>query len=145
MMKFVYWFAGILVGVLVLLAVVPIVVSELGGEVVTLHRSEESSEKGGASSRIRVWVVDNDDASWIEHGDTGSYWMTQLQAANEVVLERKGLTNTYEGVLDPASHGLYHTLRRQKYGWADQFIELFSGASADCEGVPVRLRLMAGD
>jgi len=137
-MKFVYWFLGLLVATVALLSVVPIVVSELGGEVVTLERSEENGE----TSRIRVWIVDNDGVSWIEHGDITSYWMTQLVTSNEVVLARKGQTNTYEGVQDPDSHDFYHELRRQKYGWADQFIELFSGGREGCDGVPVKLLLL---
>jgi hypothetical protein len=65
-MKYVYWVLGLLVGISVLLIGIPIVVSELGGEVVTLERAEEDGE----SSRIRIWIVDNNEASWIEHGDS---------------------------------------------------------------------------
>ena len=136
-MKYVYWFIGLLVGIPVLLIGIPIVASELGGEVVTLERAEENGE----SSRIRIWVVDSDGASWIEHGDSESYWMDHLKTSNEVVLEREGQTQVYEGALDPDSHDLYHDLRRQKYTWADQLIELFSGGRESCEGIPVRLYL----
>ncbi|MFT6094073.1 MAG: hypothetical protein ACJA2Q_001975 [Pseudohongiellaceae bacterium] len=134
-MKYVYWFFGLLVGIPVLLIAIPIVASELGGEVVTLERAEEDGE----SSRVRVWIVDNDDASWIEHGDSESYWLGHLLDSNEVVLERGGDTRSYEGTPDPGSHERYHDLRRQKYGWADQLIELFSGGRINCDGVPVRL------
>lgn len=136
-MKYVYWFLGLLVGIPVLLIAIPIVASELGGEVVTLERAEEDGE----SSRIRVWIVDNDEASWIEHGDSESHWMEHLQTSKEVVLNRAGQTQIYEGTPDSDSHDLYHDLRRQKYGWADQLIELFSGGREGCEGVPVRLLL----
>lgn len=136
-MKYVYWFIGLLVGIPVLLIAIPIVASELGGEVVTLERAEEDGE----SSRVRVWVVDTDDASWIEHGDSESYWLDHLQSSSEIVLDRGGQTQRYEGALDPASHDLYHDLRRQKYGWADQLIELLSGGRESCDGIPVRLLL----
>lgn len=136
-MKYVYWSLGLLVGISVLLVAIPIVASELGGEVVTLERAEEDGE----SSRIRIWIVDNDDASWVEHGDSDSYWMDHLKTSNEVILDRGGQTQTYEGTPDPDSHDLYHDLRRQKYSWADQLIELFSGGRESCDGVPVRLRL----
>ena len=112
-MKYVYWVLGLLVGISVLLIGIPIVVSELGGEVVTLERAEEDGE----SSRIRIWIVDNDEASWIEHGDSESYWMDHLQTSNGIVLDREGQTQIYEGTLDPDSHNLYHDLRRQKYSW----------------------------
>lgn len=136
-MKYVYWFLGFLVGIPVLFIAIPIVASELGGEVVTLERAEENGE----SSRIRIWVVDNDDAAWIEHGDSESYWMNRLGSSNEIVLDRGDQTLRYEGVLDPDSHDLYHDLRRQKYGWADQLIEMLSGGRESCDGIPVRLRL----
>ena len=98
----------------------------------TLERAKE-----GEASRIRI--VDNDGASWIEHGDIESYWMNHLQTSSELVLDRGGETISYEGALDPDSHDLYHDLRRKKYGWADQLIELFSGGRESCDGVPVRL------
>jgi hypothetical protein len=134
-MKYVYWFLGFLIGIPVLLIAIPIVASELGGEVVTLERAEEDGE----FSRIRVWIVDNGDASWIEHGDSESYWMGHLLDFNEVVLERGGDTGSYEGTPEPDFHEVYHDLRRQKYGWADQLVELFSGGRISCDGVPVRL------
>jgi hypothetical protein len=136
-MKYVYWVLGLLVGISVLLIGIPIVVSELGGEVVTLERAEEDGE----SSRIRIWIVDNNEASWIEHGDSESYWMDHLQTSNGIVLDREGQTQIYEGTLDPDSHNLYHDLRRQKYSWADQVIEMLSGGRESCDGIPVRLHL----
>lgn len=103
----------------------------------TLERAEEDGE----SNRIRIWIVDNDGASWIEHGGSESYWMDQLKISNDVVLDRAGQSQSYEGTLDPDSHDLYHDLRRQKYSWADQLIEVFSGGRESCDGIPVQLRL----
>ena len=103
----------------------------------TLERAEEDDE----SSRIRIWIVDNDEASWIEHGDSESYWMDHLQTSNGIVLDREGQTQIYEGTLDPDSHNLYHDLRRQKYSWADQVIGMLSGGRESCDGIPVRLHL----
>ena len=136
-MKYAYWFLGLLVGIPVLLIGIPIAASELGGEVVTLERAEEDGE----SSRIRIWIVDNDGESWIEHGDSESYWMNRLKTSNEVILDRARQSQPYEGALDPGSHDFYHDLRRQKYSWADQLIELLSGGRESCDGIPVRLHL----
>jgi hypothetical protein len=136
-MKHIYSFLGLLVGIPVLLIGIPIAASELGGEVVTLERAEEEGE----SSRIRIWIVDSDGASWIEHGDSESYWMNRLKTSNEVILDRAGQSQPYEGTLDPGSHDFYHDLRRQKYSWADQLIELLSGGRESCDGIPVRLHL----
>jgi len=49
-MKYFYWGLGILIGIPVLLIAIPIIASELGGEVVTLDRAEEEGE----ASRIRI-------------------------------------------------------------------------------------------
>ena len=136
-MKYIYSFLGLLVGIPVLLIGIPIAASELGGEVVTLERAEEEGE----SSRIRIWIVDSDGASWIEHGDSESYWMNRLKTSNEVILDRARQSQPYEGTLDPGLHDFYHDLRRQKYSWADQLIELLSGGRESCDGIPVRLHL----
>jgi hypothetical protein len=108
-MKYVYWFLGLLVWMPVLLIAIVIIASELRWEVVTLERAQND----GDSSRIWVWIVDNDDVSWIEHGDLESYWRGHLLDSNEVVLERGGDARSYEGTPDLGSHERYHDLRRQ--------------------------------
>lgn len=136
-MKIVYWVLGALGGIAILLIVVPLAASELGGEVVTLERAETDGEP----SRIRIWIVDRNGDSWIEHGDAGSYWMNHLQTSAQLVLVRDGESRVYEATTDADAHDLYHDLRRQKYGWADQLIALLGGGIENCDGVPVRLRL----
>lgn len=136
-MKVLYWAIGIVVGVPVLLAVVIFGASELGGEVVTLDRAEAD----GSASQIRVWIVDEDGQSWIEHGDPDSHWISRLPGSPEVTLTRDGRTTSYLGIPDPESHDRYHQLRRKKYGWADQVVGMFDG-EAECAGVPVRLHAM---
>lgn len=135
-MKALYWAIGIAVGVPAVLVIIMYGASELGGEVVTLDRAEAN----GDVSRVRVWIVDKDGLSWIEHGDAGSHWIARLPDSPDVVLTRKGRTMRYVGTADPESHDLYHQLRRQKYGWADELVGLFGGGEAGCAGVPVRLQ-----
>ena len=134
-MKVVYWLVGVVLGIPALMMIVMYGASELGGEVVTLDRAEAS----GDVSQVRIWIVDQDNQSWIEHGDADSFWITQLPESPSVVLSREGRSTNYVGTPDPNSHDLYHQLRSQKYGWADQVVALFSGGSAECEGIPVRL------
>ena len=137
-MKSVYW----LIGLVVIVAILPIFImygaSELGGEVVTLERPEHK----GDTSRVRIWIVDQDGTSWIEHSDADSFWMTQLTKSTAVALSRGGQSNAYVGKPDPASHDLYHRLRLEKYGWADKTIDFVTGSDGDCESVPVRLELV---
>ncbi len=135
-MKALYWLIGIVVGVPALLVAVMYGASELGGEVVTLQRAEANGEV----SQVRIWIVDSDGISWIEHGEADSFWITRLTVSPELVLNRKDQPSNYIGTPDRNTHDRYHKLRREKYGWADQVVGLFAGGPADCQGIPVRLQ-----
>jgi hypothetical protein len=135
-MKVIYWVIGIVIGIPTLLLIVMYGASEMGGEVVTLERPEQNGE----TSSVRIWIVDDGGASWIEHGDADSFWINQLAESPRVVLSRGGQTTSFVGIADRNSHDLYHKLRREKYSWADQVVELFSGSAKECQGTPVRLQ-----
>jgi hypothetical protein len=135
-MKIFYWILGLVFGVPILFFITMFGASELGGEVVTLERLEAD----GGTSQIRVWIVDQDGVSWIEHGDPDSYWINQLQTSTSVTLTRDGQVITYSATPDPDSHDLYHQLRRQKYGWADKLIGAMGGGDKNCKSMPVQLR-----
>ena len=138
-MKVLYWLLGLVLGIPTLVMAVIYGASELGGEVVTLSRSDSD----GDTSQVRIWVVDENGSSWIEHGDADSFWITQLSESPNIVLNRAGHDTHYTGTADRGSHDLYHRLRREKYGMSDQIIELLGAPSVDeCEGVPVRLQLI---
>ena len=137
-MKILYWLLGIVLGIPVPLFGTIYGASELGGEVVTLARAESNGEV----SQVRVWIVDQSGLSWIEHGEAGSFWITQLAESPNVVLSRAGRDTHYAGTADRESHDLYHQLRRAKYGMGDQILELLGAPGVDeCDGVPVRLQL----
>lgn len=113
--------------------------SELGGEVVTLLRPEQD----GSIKEVRIWIVDADDNSWIEHGDSESFWINQLTDKPEISLIRGGEEKKYIAVPDLNSHELYHQLRKEKYGLADSIINIGSFGSANkdtCIGIPVKLK-----
>ena len=112
--------------------------SELGGEVITLIRPEPD----GSTKEVRVWIVDADDQSWIEHGDSESYWINQLTERSEISLVR-GIEEKYISTSDENSHSLYHELRSEKYGISNKIIEFLSFGQVDkdnCNGIPVKLR-----
>jgi hypothetical protein len=136
-MEIVYWVLGLVIGIPISLVFVMYAASEMGGEVVTLERAEGN----GDINRIRVWIVDDNGDSWIEHGDPNSYWINKLHSLNEVVITRRGQTTTYSGTPDPGFHNRYHQLRRIKYAWADELVGFFSGGEMNCPGVPVRLQI----
>ena len=137
-MKVLYWLLGIVLGIPTLLFGTIYGASELGGEVVTLARAESN----GDASQVRIWIVDENGTSWIEHGDADSFWITQLSESPDIALTRAGRTTNYTGTPERDSHDLYHQLRREKYAMADQILELLGAPGVDeCEGVPVRLQL----
>ena len=112
--------------------------SELGGEVATLVRPEADQ----SNKNIRVWIVDADNKSWIEHGDSESYWIKQLSNNSELFIIREGEEKKYIAFADRDSHDLYHNLRREKYGFSDKMLDILAfGATSkeNCEGIPVRL------
>ena len=64
-------------------------VSELGGEVATFK-----GPNIGSDVLVRLWIVDQRDSTWIEHGVrpsiNQSYWITKLSEPSMVTLIRKG-------------------------------------------------------
>ena len=128
----------ILISITIVYGVLMFSLSELGGEVVILVRPEADQ----SNKNIRVWIVDADNKSWIEHGDSESYWIKRLIDGSEIFIIREGEEKKYLAFSDRDSHDLYHNLRREKYGLSDKMLVILSfGATSkeNCEGIPVRL------
>ena len=128
----------IFISVVILYGVLMFGFSELGGEVATLVRPEAD----GSNKNIRVWIVDVDNKSWIEHGDSESYWIKGLIDDSGIFIIREGEEKKYLAFSDRDSHDLYHNLRREKYGLSDKMLDIltFGAASQEnCESIPVRL------
>ena len=139
-MKRTFKFIALLLGAIVLYGTSLVALSELGGEVATLTRPESD----GSTKNIRVWIVDSDNNSWIEHGTDESYWIKQSTDEVEVSVIRDEKKQKYEAFTDRESHDFYHNLRREKYTFADKTLDILSfGATSkeNCSGVPVRLVL----
>jgi hypothetical protein len=137
-MKFFLKVIVVLISVVIAYGVLTFGLSELGGEVVTLVRPEVDE----SNKNIRVWMVDADNKSWIEHGDSESYWIKQLTNDSELLIIREGEEKKYLAFADRDSHDLYHNLRREKYGFSDKMLDILAfGAISkeNCEGIPVRL------
>ena len=128
----------ILIGIAIVYVVLMFSLSELGGEVVILVRPEADQ----SNKNIRVWIVDADNKSWIEHGDSESYWIQGLVNDSGIFIIREGEEQKYLAFDDRDSHDVYHKLRREKYGLADKMLDILGfGATSkeNCEGIPVRL------
>ena len=131
---------AVLLGVVVIYGVLVIALSELGGEVATLARPESD----GSTKDVRVWIVDSNKDSWIEHGTDESYWIEQSSNGIEVSVIRNKKKEKYEAFNDKESHDFYHNLRSEKYAFADKMLDILTfGATSkeNCSGVPVRLIL----
>ena len=129
-----------LVGIILIWIALVLGASELTGEVVTLLRPEED----GTTKKVRLWIVDIDDKTWIEHGTKDSFWIKKLAYNSEISLIRSGEQKKYLAKPEFDAHAIYHQLREEKYGVGDSIIEITSlGSSgrAACKGVPVRLKL----
>ena len=128
----------ILISVAIVYGLLMFGLSELGGEVATLVRPEAD----GSNKNIRVWIVDADNKSWIEHGDSESYWIRGLIDDSEIFIIREGEEKNYLAFVDREAHDFYHNLRREKYGISDKMLDILSfGATSkeNCEGIPVKL------
>ena len=137
-MKFFLKVIVVLISVVIVYGVLTFGLSELGGEVVTLVRPEVDE----SNKNIRVWMVDADNKSWIEHGDSESYWIKQLTNDSELLIIREGEEKKYLAFADRDSHDLYHNLRREKYGFSDKMLDILAfgvKSKENCEGIPVRL------
>ena len=139
-MKWVGIAIAVVLGVPVLFLGVVYGASELGGEVVVLQRAAPD----GSTDSVRIWIVDDDAGTWVEHGGPDAHWIARLAEDPTLTLERDGTAAVYQATPDPAAHARYHELRRAKYGWADAVVELATGAASECPGVPVRLEPAAG-
>ena len=128
----------IFISVVIVYGVLMFGFSELGGEVATLVRPEAD----GNNKNIRVWIVDVDNKSWIEHGDSESYWIKGLIDDSGIFIIREGEEKKYLAFSDRDSHDLYHNLRREKYGLSDKMLDILTlGAASkeNCASIPVRL------
>ena len=116
----------IVLGTIILLAtffVSMLGLSEIAGEVVTLTKSNEK----GKTRTARLWIVDDDSSSLVEHGDSSSFWIKQLVENPELKLERNRVTNIYHAGADLDSQALIHPLLNEKYGVIDCIIRMLSG------------------
>ena len=136
-MKWLYLAIGILVGVPLVFFAAMYAASELGGEVVVLHRQSED----GSIDRVRIWIVEDGTGTWIEHSNPDAAWISRLASDPSITVERNGTSRQYRASADPESHALYHRLRQDRYGFADRLVAMVGGGVDACEGTPVRLEL----
>lgn len=89
---------------------------EVGREVIVL-RSEQDD---GTWLESRLWIVDDDGASWLHGGD--SRWMRNLMGRPVVEIVRRGETRRYRAQAVPGPHPRIDELLRAKYDLADRWV-----------------------
>ena len=111
-----------------------LIMSELGGEVVTLH----TQTAGGGEKRTHLWVVDDAGAAWLRAGMSGSGWLARLERNPNVLVERGGRLLRFRAVpvREPKARDRIHALMREKYGTADRLVGVLRDPA---QSVPVRL------
>lgn len=134
-MKWLYILVGVPAGAILAFVVGMYAASELGGEVVVLHRAAED----GSTDTVRLWIVEDGTGTWIEHGYPDAPWIRRLTRDPAVTVERNGAPRQYVASPDPGAHALYHRLRREYYGLASEIVDWMAGDADTCQGVPVRL------
>jgi len=104
---------------------------EIGREVVTLR----TPLPNGALKETRLWIVDDDGASWVH--SAGDSWLHRFDGEPIVEVERHGQSRRYRAIAVPGPHARVDRLLREKYGLADRWVRFL----APCNGktVPVRL------
>ena len=79
----------------------------------------------GTMRRTRVWVADADGAAWVEAANPERGFYGDIQRNPLVLMERQGqsrpyLARTFAG---PDGNQRIRTLLRDKYGWADWWLQ----------------------
>src|SRR5262249_27885230 len=90
-----------------------LLMSELGGGVVTLH----TQLPGGGEKRTHLWVVDDGGVAWLRAGMARSGWLARLEQNPNVLVERGGRLIRFRAVpvSDPRVRDRIHALMREKY------------------------------
>ncbi len=140
-MKWVLRIVGLVVGLLLAVVGVFYAASELGGDVVVLHKTLED----GSVKETRIWIVSNEDGTWIEHGHPEAHFIQRLDQDPVITLEREGVARQYNATPDTNAHKLFHTLRAEQYGIADSVVTLVTGDGESCPRLPVRVELIEGE
>lgn len=122
---------GILVALVLLLGLSQLLASE-SGEIVVLT----TTDAAGEPVQTRLWIVEYDGTVWLRSGQTGSGWFLRLEANPDVQVARGDATRAYRAEPTPGAREPINDLMREKYGWADWYIDALFDSS---DAVPVRL------
>ncbi len=107
-------------------------VASESGEVVILT----TKDAAGRPVETRLWIAEHDGDVWLRAGQLGSGWHARIEMDPDVEVERGGLAAAYLAEPSPASRAAINALMREKYGWADRYIDAVFDVS---DALPIRL------
>lgn len=128
-MKYILWFAGVFLALILTIAGLQIAASERI-EVVELQTIDDTGEE----VVTRLWVVDHDGHAYLR-GDTDSGWFTRLQSTDTITLTRGDETGDFTHTLKNENIDTINQLMREKYTWGDRVIEIAVGSRAESNAI----------
>ena len=131
-MKYIYWFAGLLLGLAFILVGLPQIASERV-EVVDLH----TTDVDGEAVNTRLWIVDDGGYQYLRVGADGSGWFSRLRANGKFQVTRNGTTSSYTAVLREDKADTINQLMQTKYSWGDSVMAAMVGGREGA--IPVEL------
>ncbi len=131
MMKKLGIIVAAVLGLFLLLGLSQMAASE-SGEVITLTTRAANEE----ATQTRLWIVEHDGAQWLRAGQAESGWALRIAEDANVTVERAGQSAAYVATATPEKRATINGLLREKYGWADAYIDALFDVS---DAVPYRL------
>jgi len=126
---------GLVIGAMVAAVIGAITFAAVEGpEVVVLS----TRAPDGVVHKTRVWLADADGASWIEAANPERQFLADIRRNPSVGVERDGEMRPYLATIlaNPEGHDRIRRLLREKYGWADWWIQHVADTS---QSVAIRL------
>ena len=123
--------SGVVLALIAFLGLSQMMASESGEVVVLTTRDAE-----GKPLQTRLWIIEYDGGVWLRSGQPGSGWHQRLENDPRVEVERGGVTLDYDAEPTPAVRDAINGLIREKYGWADWYVDALFDVS---DAVPIRL------
>jgi hypothetical protein len=108
------------------------VIASESGEVVVV----QTRDAYGAPPATRHRIVYEGGRGWVRAGNPQSSWLLNIQQNPAVTVTRGETTAPYTAVPDVASRDRVNELMRDKYGWADMYIDALFGRE---DATPIRL------
>jgi len=121
-MKLMIRLVTVVLAVLILLYGLMMTASE-SGEVVVLT----TTESDGSAHETRLWTVTHDGAQWLRSGSPSSGWYARLLANPDVTVRLGTREFPATAVPNPAATTTINALMNEKYGWADDTIDMMFG------------------